>query len=149
MIKHGSKLIQAVSNATVPRITILCNASFGAGNYGMCGRSFGPSFVFAWPHARTGIMGAEQGADTMATVTEAGLRRRGKEVDPVAIAALREKLIDTFERQTPAFYTSGLLLDDGVIDPRDTRRVLGIVLGVCEDAQARTMRPMQFAVARP
>ncbi len=149
MIKHGSKMIQAVANATVPKITVLCNASFGAGNYGMCGRSFGPSFVFSWPHSRTGLMGAEQAAGTMTAVTEAGLRRRGKEVDPGAIAAMREKLIDTFERQTPAFYTSGLLLDDGVIDPRDTRRVLGIVMGVCEDARRRAMRPIQFAVSRP
>ena len=149
MIKHGAKMIQAVANATVPKITVMCNASFGAGNYGMCGRSFGPSFVFAWPQSRTGIMGAEQAAGTMAQVTEAGLRRKGKEPDPVAMAAMRDKLIDTFERQTPAFYTSGLLLDDGVIDPRDTRRVLATVLGVCDDARKRTVQPIQFAVARP
>jgi len=149
MIKHGSKMIQAVANATVPKITIMCNASFGAGNYGMCGRSFGPSFVFSWPHSRTGLMGAEQAAGTMAMVTEAGMRRRGKPVDTDAIAAMSEKLIETFERQTPAFYTSGLLLDDGVIDPRDTRRVLATVLDVCEDARKRQARPIQFAVTRP
>ena len=149
MIKHGAKMIQAVANATVPKITVLCNASFGAGNYGMCGRSFGPSFVFSWPTSRTGVMGAEQAAGTMVAVTEAGWRRRGKAVDTAALAAMREQLIDTFERQTPAFYTSGLLLDDGVIDPRDTRRVLATVLGVCEDARTRALRPIQFAVARP
>jgi geranyl-CoA carboxylase beta subunit len=149
MIKHGSKMIQAVSNATVPKITIMCNASFGAGNYGMCGRSFGPSFVFSWPHSRTGIMGAEQAAGTMVTVTEAGLRRRGKPVDADAINAMRDRLVETFERQTPAFYTSGLLLDDGVIDPRDTRRVLATVLDVCDEARRRPIRPIQFAVARP
>jgi len=115
----------------------------------MCGRSFGPSFVFSWPTSRTGVMGAEQAAGTMVAVTEAGWRRRGKAVDTAALAAMREQLIDTFERQTPAFYTSGLLLDDGVIDPRDTRRVLATVLGVCEDARTRALRPIQFAVARP
>jgi geranyl-CoA carboxylase beta subunit len=149
MIKHGSKMIQAVSNANVPRITIMCGASFGAGNYGMCGNGYRPDFSFSWPNARTAVMGAEQAADTMAMVMEAGARRKGQEPDFVALSALRQKIINTFEQQTGAFYTSGLMLDDGVIDPRDTRKVLALTLSICEDAQRRVLRPMQFGVARP
>jgi len=149
MIKHGSKMIQAVSNASVPRITLMCGASFGAGNYGMCGRGYAPDFAFSWPNARTAVMGAEQAAGTMATVMEAGAARKGIAVDPAMIEGLKQQIIATFERQTGAFYTSALLLDDGVIDPRDTRRVLAMCLDVCEEARRRTVRPMQFSVARP
>lgn len=149
MIKHGSKMIQAVSNATVPQVTILCGASYGAGNYGMCGRAFGPRFVFSWPNARTAVMGAEQAALTMAIVAEEGARRRGTAIAPERLEAMKAKIVDTFERQTSAFYTSGLLLDDGVIDPRDTRAVLMLVLSVCEEAARRTVRPVQFGIARP
>jgi geranyl-CoA carboxylase beta subunit len=149
MIKHGSKMIQAVSNATVPQITIHCGASYGAGNYGMCGRSFGPRFVFSWPNARTAVMGAEQAATTMAIVAAEGARRRGIEPPPEMLAGMKQRIVETFERQASAFYTSGLLLDDGVIDPRDTRAVLMFTLSICEEAATRTMRPMQFGVARP
>ena len=131
MIKHGSKMIQAVSNANVPSITIHCGASFGAGNYGMCGRAFGPRFVFSWPNARTAVMGGEQAALTMRIVTEAGAKRKGEAVDEAALSALEKKIIDNFERQAGAFYTSGKMLDDGVIDPRDTRKVLAMVLDIC------------------
>jgi geranyl-CoA carboxylase beta subunit len=149
MIKHGSKMIQAVSNATVPQITLHCGASYGAGNYGMCGRSFGARFVFSWPNARTAVMGAEQAATTMAIVAAEGARRRGVEAPAGMIAGMKERIVERFERQAPAFYTSGLLLDDGVIDPRDTRAVLMFVLSICEEAATRVARPMQFGVARP
>ena len=149
MIKHGAKMIQALSNANVPRITLHCGASFGAGNYGMSGRGFMPDFCFSWPNARTAVMGAEQAATTMAIVMEGSMRRKGVEVDHAAIAAMRARIVDTFERQTDAFTTSGRLLDDGVIDPRDTRKVLACVLAVCEEAQRRVLRPVQFGVARP
>ncbi|HXF47031.1 MAG TPA: carboxyl transferase domain-containing protein [Burkholderiaceae bacterium] len=149
MIKHGSKMIQAVSNATVPQITIHCGASFGAGNYGMCGRSFGPRFVFSWPNARTAVMGAEQAALTMAIVAEEAARRRGAAAPAALLEGLKAKIVATFERQMSAFYTSGLLLDDGVIDPRDTRAVLMLALSVCEEAARRTLRPVTFGVARP
>jgi geranyl-CoA carboxylase beta subunit len=149
MIKHGSKMIQALANANVPRITVHCGASFGAGNYGMSGRGFMPDFCFSWPNARTAVMGAEQAATTMAIVMEGSMRRKGQEVDQAAIAAMRAKVIDTFERQTDAFTTSGRLLDDGVIDPRDTRKVLACVLAVCDEAHRRELRPVQFGVARP
>lgn len=148
MIKHGSKMIQAVTNATVPQITIQCGASFGAGNYGMCGRGYAPRFLFSWPSARTAVMGGEQAARTMQIVTEAGLARKGITPDAAQMQAQFDRIVQVFESQADAFYTSGLLLDDGVIDPRDTRAVLRLCLDTCAEAEARTVRPMQFGVAR-
>jgi len=149
MIKHGSKQIQALANATVPQITVQCGASFGAGNYGMCGRGFQPRFVFSWPTAKTAVMGAEQAAGTMEIVLREGAARKGEPVDEERVAALKARIVDTFERQSDAFYTSGRLLDDGIIDPRDTRRVVALALAVCDEAARRALRPMQFGVARP
>ena len=149
MIKHGSKMIQAVANANVPQVTLMCGASFGAGNYGMCGRAYGPRFLFSWPNAQTAVMGAEQAALTMAIVMEAGMKRRGEDVDRRQIDGVKAKIIENFERQQSAFATSALMLDDGIIDPRDTREVLGFVLSICKDADARALRPVQFGVARP
>jgi geranyl-CoA carboxylase beta subunit len=148
IIKHGSKMIQAVTNATVPQITIYCGASFGAGNYGMCGRGFHPRFCFSWPNAKTAVMGGEQAAQTMAIVTEAAMRRKG-EVDQAKIDTLKQNIIDRFDRQMSVFTTSAQLLDDGVIDPRDTRAVLANVLAICREAAARQPQAMQFSVARP
>jgi geranyl-CoA carboxylase beta subunit len=148
MIKHGSKMIQAVTNATVPQITIQCGASFGAGNYGMCGRGYAPRFLFSWPSAKTAVMGGEQAARTMQIVTEAALARKGIAPDAAQAQAQFDKIVAVFEAQADAFYTSGLVLDDGVIDPRDTRAVLAQCLGVCAEAGARQLRPMQFGVAR-
>ncbi len=149
MIKHGAKMIQAVANATVPQVTVQCGASFGAGNYGMCGRGFSPRFLFSWPNARTAVMGAEQAATTMAIVMEESARSRGVEPDHAQIGAMREQIIATFERQTSAFYTSGRLLDDGVIDPRETRRLIGYLLMLFRRAAQVTLRPVDFGVARP
>jgi geranyl-CoA carboxylase beta subunit len=148
MIKHGSKMIQAVTNATVPQITIQCGASFGAGNYGMCGRGYAPRFLFSWPSAKTAVMGGEQAARTMQIVTEAGLARKGIAPDPQQSKAQFDKIVAVFEAQADAFYTSGLLLDDGVIDPRDTRAVLAFCLETCAEAETRQLRTMQFGVAR-
>jgi len=149
MIKHGSKMIQAVANATVPQVTIHCGASFGAGNYGMCGRGFHPRFLFSWPNSRTAVMGAEQASGTMAIVMEASARERGLEPDRAQIDAMRAKINETFERQTSAFYTSGRMLDDGIIDPRDTRRVLTQLLHLFRRAESVPLRPLSFGVARP
>ena len=149
MIKHGSKMIQAVSNANVPQITLMCGASFGAGNYGMCGRAYRPRFLFSWPNAQTAVMGAEQAALTMAIVMQAGAKRKGQPVDEAKIADLKRRIIENFERQQSAFATSAQMLDDGIIDPRDTRNVLGYCLSVCKDGDARAVRPIQFGVARP
>jgi len=141
-------MIQAVANATVPQITIHCGASYGAGNYGMCGRGFHPRFCFSWPNAKTAVMGGEQAAETMAIVTANAMRRKG-EVDTARIDELKRRIVHQFERQAGALYTSALLLDDGVIDPRLTRDVLAFVLDVCRDGDARQPQPMQFSVARP
>ncbi|HWP11241.1 MAG TPA: carboxyl transferase domain-containing protein [Ramlibacter sp.] len=148
MIKHGSKMIQAVTNASVPQITIMCGASFGAGNYGMCGRGYAPRFLFGWPSAKTAVMGGEQAARTMQIVTEAGLARKGIAADPQQSKAQFDKIVAMFEAQADAFYTSGLLLDDGVIDPRDTRAVLAFCLDTCAEAEQKKPRAMQFGVAR-
>jgi geranyl-CoA carboxylase beta subunit len=147
MIKHGSKMIQAVANATVPQLTLMCGASYGAGNYGMCGRAYQPRFLFSWPNAQTAVMGAEQAAMTMAIVMEGGMKRKGLPVDLEQIKKMKDKIIENFESQQSALVTSARLLDDGIIDPRDTRNVLGFALSVC--SEKRTLNPMQFGVARP
>lgn len=148
MIKHGSKMIQAVTNATVPQITIQCGASFGAGNYGMCGRGYAPRFLFSWPGAKTAVMGGEQAASTMRQVTEAAMARKGLPIDAEQMQKQYDQIVAMFEAQADALVTSGLLLDDGVIDPRDTRAVLSFCLQTLHEAQQRTVRPMQFGVAR-
>jgi len=148
IIKHGSKMIQAVAGATVPQITLYCGASYGAGNYAMCGRGFHPQFCFSWPNARTAVMGGEQAAGTMRIVAEAGMRRKGA-IDEAKLDDMSRRIVDRFDSQMSVFTTSAHLLDDGVIDPRDTRAVLAEVLAVCREAEARSPRPMQFSVARP
>ena len=149
MIKHGSKMIQAVTNAQVPQLTVMCGASFGAGNYGMCGRGYEPRFLFSWPNARTAVMGGEQAAMTMRIVAEGGAKRKGIAIDEAALKAQERAIIDTFESQQSAIATSSLMLDDGIIDPRDTRAVLAMSLAICDEAARRTVRPLQFGVARP
>jgi len=148
IIKHGSKMIQAVTNATVPQVTLYCGASYGAGNYAMCGRGFHPRFCFSWPNSKTAVMGGEQAAQTMRIVSEAAMRRKGQ-VDEARLDEMSQRIVDRFDSQMSIFTTSARLLDDGVIDPRDTRAVLAKVLAVCREAEARKPQPMQFSVARP
>ncbi len=148
MIKHGAKMIQAVTNARVPRITFMIGASFGAGNYGMCGQGYDPDFVFSWPNIDIGVMGGESAAKTMSHVMLAGARRKGIEIPPEQIAAQEARIVELFDRQSDAFYTSGRMLDDGVIDPRDTRKVLGFVLQTCWEARHRKTCPNTFGVGR-
>jgi len=151
MIKLGAKMIQAVSNVRVPKITLYIGASFGAGNYGMCGYAYEPDFLFAWPNATTGVMGGEQAATTMDVVMRAGAKRRGVEIDAKMeekMATQKQAIIDHFEPQSDAFYTSGRMLDQGIIDPRDTRKVLGFALETCWEARNRTLHPNSFGIAR-
>lgn len=148
IIGHGSRMVQAVATAEVPQITIQCGASFGAGNYGMCGRGFDPNFLFTWPGARTGVMGGEQAARTMSIVAEDGARLRGTELDRADLERTEAKIVETFESQTSPFYTSARLLDDGVIDPRDTRRVLGMTLAITKAATGRKLNPKAFGINR-
>lgn len=149
IIKHGAKMIQAVTNATVPQFTIYCGASFGAGNYGMCGRGFHPRFCFSWPNARTAVMGGEQAAGTMRVVQEQRAARTGEPIDEASLDRLTTAITENFNRQMDAFHTSARILDDGIIDPRDTREVLGLVMAICREADARNPNRVQFAVARP
>ena len=148
MIKHGSKMIQAVSNVRVPRITFMVGASFGAGNYGMCGQGYEPDFIFTWPNAKTGVMGGEQAAKTMRIVSEAGAARRSAAVDTAMLDAEQARLAAHFDNQSDAFYTSGKGIDDGMIDPRHTRKVLGFLLDTCWEAKHRTLQPNAFGVGR-
>ncbi|MGW8369390.1 MAG: acyl-CoA carboxylase subunit beta [Gammaproteobacteria bacterium] len=148
MIKHGSKMIQAASNVRVPRITLYVGASFGAGNYGMCGLGYEPDFLFSWPNAKTGVMGGKQAAGTMSQVARVAAKRRGIAIDEQMLAAQEKRVTDLFDNQSDAFYTSGRVLDQGIIDPRDTRKVLSFTLETCAEARQRELRPNAFGVAR-
>ena len=148
MIKHGSKMIQAVRNLEVPRITLMTGASFGAGNYGMCGRHFEPDFLYTFPNARTGVMGGEQAAKTMSEVARGKAAAQGQEPDEEALAQQEAFLANIFDSQSSAFYTSGHMLDDGMIDPRDSRKTLGFLLETVWETRHRTVRPNSFGIAR-
>lgn len=128
MIKHGSMMINAVSNSTVPHISLLIGASYGAGHYGMCGRAYDPRFLFAWPSAKSAVMGGAQLAGVLSIVSRAAAQARGQEVDEAADAALRAAVEAQIEAESLPMFLSGRLYDDGVIDPRDTRTVLGMCL---------------------
>lgn len=151
IVKHGSKMIQAVANATVPQLTIVMGGSFGAGNYGMCGRGFGPHFIFAWPNSRTSVMGGEQAASVMEIITRDKYAKEGKpigEAEEKMLAAARSNIVKQFDRESHAFAATARLFDDGLIDPRDTRRVLGLCLSICNEARRRDVKPNSFGIAR-
>jgi len=148
MIKHGSKMIQAVANATVPKITLMIGGSFGAGNYGMCGRSYQPRFLFGWPNYRIAVMGSEQAATVMQIVQEQAAERKGGAADPSQIADMRRRVIDLYESQSTALHATARLWDDGLIDPRDSRKALGFLLETVGEGDARIVRPNTFGVAR-
>ncbi|MET0993343.1 MAG: carboxyl transferase domain-containing protein, partial [Mycobacterium sp.] len=128
MVKHGSMMINAVSNSTVPHISLLIGASYGAGHYGMCGRAFDPRFLFAWPSAKSAVMGGPQLAGVLSIVSRAAAEARGQVVDEDADAALRAAVEAQIDAESLPMFLSGRLYDDGVIDPRDTRTVLGMCL---------------------
>ncbi len=147
-IKHGSKMIQAVANARVPKFTFVIGGSYGAGNYGMCGRGFDPRFIFAWPSARTAVMGGAQAAKVMDIVSRGKLDRSGVAPNEEALKAMSEALRNRLDRESTALFGTARLWDDGIIDPRDTRRVLALCLALAREADARTLRPNTFGVAR-
>ena len=128
MIKHGAMMINAVSNSTVPHISLLIGASYGAGHYGMCGRAYDPRFLFAWPSAKSAVMGGAQLAGVLSIVARAAAQARGQAVDEAADSALRAAVESQIEAESLPMFLSGRLYDDGVIDPRDTRTVLGMCL---------------------
>ena len=147
-VKHGSKMIQAVANARVPKITIVLGGSFGAGNYGMCGRGFDPRFIFAWPTARTAVMGGAQAAKVMEIVTRAKNARAGVETDEAGLKAMHDMIEQSLTEQSHVLFSTARLWDDGIIDPRDTRSVLIECLRMCAESAVRTLNPNTFGVAR-
>eukprot|EP00096_Caligus_rogercresseyi_P002156 TRINITY_DN1408_c0_g1_i2.p1 TRINITY_DN1408_c0_g1~~TRINITY_DN1408_c0_g1_i2.p1 ORF type:complete len:577 (-),score=135.17 TRINITY_DN1408_c0_g1_i2:116-1807(-) len=132
--KHGAKLVTAVACAKVPKITLLIGGSYGAGNYGMCGRAYSPRFLYMWPNSRISVMGGEQAAGVLSTITQAQRAREGKEWTKEEDDALKKPIIDRFEQEGSPYFSSARLWDDGVIDPRDTRRVLGLSLSAALNA---------------
>jgi acetyl-CoA carboxylase carboxyltransferase component len=134
IIKHGSMLINAVSNSQVPHLTLMVGASYGAGNYGMSGRAYDPRFVFSWPNHRIAVMGPKQLAGVMSIVQRTAAERSGRDYDEDADAAMRDAIESQVESESTALFATGRLWDDGIIDPRDTRTVLGIALSAAHSA---------------
>jgi geranyl-CoA carboxylase beta subunit len=148
IIKHGSKMLQAVANATVPKLTIVIGGSYGAGNYAMCGRGLDPRFIFAWPNSRTAVMGGAQAGKVLRIVTEEKHARMGKEADPAMLDMIEKATAEKLDKGSTALYGTARLWDDGLIDPRDTRKVLAYLLDICDEASRRDCRPNTFGVAR-
>ncbi|MPZ61516.1 MAG: acyl-CoA carboxylase subunit beta [Propionibacteriales bacterium] len=134
IIKHGSLMINAVSNSRVPHLSVIMGASYGAGNYGMCGRAYDPRFLFTWPNAKSAVMGPEQLAGVLSIVAREASKAKGQEYDEAGDKQMRAYVEQQIESESLAFFLSGRLYDDGVIDPRDTRTVLGLCLSVTHNA---------------
>jgi acetyl-CoA carboxylase carboxyltransferase component len=140
IIKHGAQMINAVSNSTVPHLSVIMGASYGAGNYGMNGRAYDPRFLFTWPSAKSAVMGPAQLAGVLSIVARAATEAKGKTYDDEADAGMRAFIEQSVEEQSLPFFLSGMVYDDGVIDPRDTRTVLGICLSAIHTAPYEGVR---------
>ena len=147
IIKHGAKLIQAVTNSTVDKFSIVVGGSYGAGNYAMCGRGIDPNFMFAWPRSVVSVMGPQQAGSVIRTVAEAQMQRAGK-VDEAALDAVEHDTVSAMEARSGALANTARMWDDGIIDPRDTRQILGFVLQVCGDARTRQPHTNTFGIGR-
>jgi 3-methylcrotonyl-CoA carboxylase beta subunit len=132
--------VMAVANARVPKYTMVIGGSFGAGNYGMCGRAYSPHFLWMWPNARIGVMGGEQAASVLATVKRDGIEAKGGQWSTSEEDAFKQPIRDQFEQQGHPYYASARLWDDGVIDPADTRRILGLALAASLNAPPQETR---------
>ena len=143
--RDGAKLVTAVACATVPKLTVVIGGSFGAGNYGMCGRGYDPRFLWMWPNARISVMGGEQAAMVLATVRREGLEARGEQWSGEAEEAFKKPIRDQYETQGSPYYSTARLWDDGIIDPLDTRRVLGLALAATAYAEPE---PVGYGVFR-
>ncbi len=132
--KHGAKMVTAVATAQVPKFTVIIGGSFGAGNYGMCGRAYSPRFLWMWPNARIGVMGGEQAASVLATVRRDGIEKKGGVWSAEEETAFKQPILDQFEMQAHPYFASARIWDDGVIDPADTRRVLALALSASLNA---------------
>ncbi|MFQ2777308.1 carboxyl transferase domain-containing protein [Aeromonas caviae] len=143
--KHGAKLVTAVACSRVPKITLIVGGSFGAGNYGMCGRAYEPDFLFSWPNSRISVMGGEQAAGVLVQVRRDKLAAEGKTLGESEAAAIRAPVIAQYERQGHPYYASARLWDDGVIDPVQSRTVLALALAACQGAEPG---PGQYGIFR-
>jgi geranyl-CoA carboxylase beta subunit len=148
IIKHGSKMLQAVANARVPKLTIVVGGSYGAGNYAMCGRGLDPRFIFAWPNSRTSVMGGAQAGKVLRIVTEEKHIKMGKIADPKMLDMIEQATAEKLDKGSTALYGTARLWDDGLIDPRDTRKVLAFLLDICREAKQRPLIENTFGVAR-
>jgi acetyl-CoA carboxylase carboxyltransferase component len=126
--KHGAKMVSAVANANVPKITLIVGGSYGAGNYGMCGRAYDPRYLFMWPSAKIAVMGGEQAAGVLASVKRDQLARQGVNMSDEQMAEIKRPILDKYEADSSAYYASARLWDDGIIDPRQSRQVLAMAL---------------------
>jgi 3-methylcrotonyl-CoA carboxylase beta subunit len=140
--KHGAKLVTAVACSRVPKLTLITGGSFGAGNYGMCGRAFEPDFLFSWPNSRISVMGGEQAAGVLVQVRRDKLAAEGESLGEQEAQAIRTPVLDQYERQGHPYYASARLWDDGVIDPAQSRTVLALALAACQGALARCQGPL-------
>jgi acetyl-CoA carboxylase carboxyltransferase component len=147
IIKHGAMMINAVSNSKVPHLSVLIGASYGAGHYGMCGRAYGPRFLFSWPSAKSAVMGPQQLAGVLSIVARAAATNRGQVYDEEGDVAMRAMVEERIEAESMPMFLSGMLYDDGVIDPRDTRTVLGLSLSAIHNGPIRGAEG--FGVFRP
>ena len=143
--KDGAKMVHAVSNANVPKFTVIFGGSFGAGNYGMSGRAYSPRLLFMWPNAKISVMGGEQAASVLATVKEDQYKYKGLEVPKDEIAQLKKEILAKYDYEGSAFYSTARLWDDGIIDPIDTRKILA--LGIAASLN-QPFPPQQFGVFR-
>ena len=132
--KDGAKMVHAVANSVVPKFTVVIGGSFGAGNYGMCGRAFEPRLLWMWPNARISVMGGEQAAGVLATVKRDQLEREGKTLSPEDEAAIRDPILEKYEREGSPYYSTARLWDDGILDPAETRQALALGLSAAYNA---------------
>jgi acetyl-CoA carboxylase carboxyltransferase component len=143
--KDGAKMVHAVANAAVPKITVVIGGSFGAGNYGMCGRAYDPRFLWMWPNARISVMGGEQAAGVLTTVKRDQLAREGKALEASEEDAIKGPLLEKYEREGSPYYSSARLWDDGILDPAATRDILALALSATFNAP---IAPTRFGVFR-
>jgi 3-methylcrotonyl-CoA carboxylase beta subunit len=143
--KDGAKLVHAVANSVVPKFTVVIGGSFGAGNYGMCGRAYEPRLLWMWPNARISVMGGEQAAGVLTTVKRDQLARQGKALSAEEEKAIREPILEKYDREGSPYYSTARLWDDGVLDPLETRRALALGLSAAWNAP---VPPARFGVFR-
>lgn len=143
--KHGAKMVHAVACANVPKLTLIVNGSYGAGNYGMCGRAYSPNFLFMWPNSRISVMGGRQAANVLATIKRTNKDRLGIKWSAEKEEAFKEPIFNKYENESQAYFSSARLWDDGIIDPRQTRQVLGLALSA---SCTKTPKTTKFGIFR-